>query len=616
MAKRTIRWVCMLLLALACGQALALGLGQIQVKSKPNEPLLAEIPIISNDPAELQQLQARLASPETFARIGLDPPDGLIADLQFAVVRDNNGNLAVRVTSTKPIDKPMLTFLVEVEWGQGKLVREYSALVDAPRDVASPSAPMIDAPQTAQTDAVVRPPETQAPVEAAPVETAPAEGAQQTAAAPAAEPPPATAIAPAPAPVPAAPRADEAAAALSPDGELAPVRRGQTLSEIASDLKPAGYTLDQTMLALLRTNPDAFIGNDINKLKQGAVLRMPGQDEIARLGAAEAAVIVRDQIEQWRRDKRARAQALAAAAEENAATAAIAGGAAGEGRAVAGARLEIVPPSADRAGQAGTRSGASAGGEGDMVRQELQQTKETLAARDAEVQELKSRLDELEKLQQQQQQLIALKDTELAAAQQRLAQSNQGAPAPKPVATQAQTAAPAPEQAGAGTLLWLGGGLALVLVGLIGWWLARRGKRQAPTLPARPARSAVSTAELAASVPGAAPAASEPVEPAVSFAQDLPPKKAEEHGRSNGSGIDVAATSATPSWTGASAPTWHAGDPPRGEMRIGHERLELARAYLDLGDNDTARGLLQEIVQVGDPDARAEAVRLLQELPR
>jgi len=83
----------------------------------------------------------------------------------------------------------------------------------------------------------------------------------------------------------------------------------------------------------------------------------------------------------------------------------------------------IVPPGASDATKAGTQSGISAGGEGAMLQQELTQTKETLAAREAETQELKSRVAELEKLQQQQQQLIAMKDSELAAAQQRLAQS-------------------------------------------------------------------------------------------------------------------------------------------------------------------------------------------------
>lgn len=622
MAKQAIRIAFALLLALACAQAWALGLGQIQVKSKANQPLLAEIPIVSNDPAELEQLQARLASPETFARIGLEPPQGVVADLQFAVVRDSSGGLAIRVTSTKPIDQPMLTFLVEVEWGQGKLVREYSALVDPPRDAPSPSAPLIDTPQTAVADMVSRPAETPAiaaaPTELAPEQPKPAEAAPEAVAAqPAESPPPAAAIAVAPPPPAPTPSPDEAAAAVpSAQDGLGPVRAGQTLSEIAVGLKPPGYTLDQTMLALLRTNPDAFIGNDINKLKRGAVLRAPGSDEIARLGAAEAAVIVRDQIEQWRRARQERAQAasIAAIAANPIAGEPPRSAAAPKTPAVAGARLEIIPPAADRAGQAGTRSGASAGGEGDMLRQqqELQTTKETLAARDAEVQELKSRLADLEKLQQQQQQLITLKDSELAAAQQRLAQSNQVAAQPPATVAQNQTkTAAAQAQADSGTALWLGGGLLLVVIGLIGWWLARRNRRAPAPKSARPTTD---SAALAASMPNGS--AADELEVPASFAASVPPPT---KSRSNGAAPSL---SAAPQWTGnttaAAAPTWHGGtaSAANGELRVGHERIELARAYMDLGDHDTARGLLQEIVQVGDPDARAEAVRLLQDLPR
>lgn len=622
-AKQAIRIVFAVLLALACGQVLALGLGQIQVKSKANQPLLAEIPIVSNDPAELQQLQARLASPETFARIGLQPPEGLVADLQFAVVRDNSGGLAVRVTSTKPIDQPMLTFLVEVEWAEGKLVREYSALVDPPRDAPSPSAPLIDAPQTAVADTVSRPAE--APIMASPTEFAPeqdkpaevATGAEASEIAGALAVPPAEAASPpavevAVAPTPAP---DEAAAAVVPVQDKLTVQSGDTLSEIALALKTRGTSLDQTMLALLRANPDAFIGNDIHRLKGGAVLRVPGSAEFTRLGAGEAAVIVRDQIERWRqaRQEKARAAEIAALASAEAAGTVPAAAESAQGKpGVAGARLEIIPPAADGAAQAGTRSGASAGGEGDMLRQqqELQQTQETLAARDAEVQELKARLSDLEKLQQQQQQLITMKDSELAAAQQRLAQSNQ-AVAAKPAA-----ASVTPVQTDSGTALWLGVGLVLVLVGVIGWWFARRGRSPAAQRPSRPVAD---SAALAAGMPNAT--ATEPAVPVsspVSFAS-ASPLAAEPGARGNGAAgppLPAAAGWTAPATT---APTWHAGGSApaaNNELRVGHERIELARAYLDLGDHDTARGLLQEIVQVGDADARAEAVRLLQELPR
>ena len=95
-------WV-LLLLALVAGPAFALGLGQIEVKSQRDQPLLAEIPIISSDPAELENLQARLASPETFARIGLEPPQGVVSDLQFTVALDAQGRPVIRVTSAVPV---------------------------------------------------------------------------------------------------------------------------------------------------------------------------------------------------------------------------------------------------------------------------------------------------------------------------------------------------------------------------------------------------------------------------------------------------------------------------------------------------------------------------------
>ncbi|HEY4555848.1 MAG TPA: hypothetical protein VIG68_05365, partial [Lysobacter sp.] len=111
-------------LTLATGTAAALGLGQIEVRSRAGQPLLAEIPVISNEPGELEALEARLASPETFARIGLRPPQGAAAELQFSIGQDRAGRPVIRVTTLDPVNEPLLTFLIEVDWGQGRLVRE------------------------------------------------------------------------------------------------------------------------------------------------------------------------------------------------------------------------------------------------------------------------------------------------------------------------------------------------------------------------------------------------------------------------------------------------------------------------------------------------------------
>src|SRR5690606_13463227 len=167
------------------------------------------------------------------------------------------------------------------------------------------------------------------------------------------------------------------------------------------------------------------------------------------------------------------------------------------------ARLEIVPPSGDDARQAGTRSGTQAGGEGDML-QELQQTKETLAARDAEVQELKTRVAELEKLQSDQQQLIALKDGKLAETQQALAARQ---------AAQAEQA----QDASVSFWPWAIGGLVIGLA--LAWlWMRMRAQRK----PATIGRPLFDASSAAASVPKKpAPAAPEP-EPAAAGVGAMP----------------------------------------------------------------------------------------------
>ena len=574
--KRTAGTALALLAMFASFGASALGLGQIEVKSKIGQPLVAEIPIITSDPSELEQLQAGLASPETFSRIGLRPPIGIIADLQFTQALDARGNPIIRVTSTQPVGEPLLTFLVEVDWGQGRLVREYSALVDTPRTVSAPLQPDIAAP-TVEAPAIIERPsepsetvatETPPEPEPAPTETPTGEPTPQETQAIA--PQQQVAIAPAPVSRPALDDSDYE------------VRGGDTLSAIAARVGSPG-TLDQTMIALLRANPDAFIGGNINRLKAGAVLRMPGDNAMTELDAQQASAIVHSQIQEWRASRRAAPQPVdadVASASTSATNNKQVSTSKSAGPRVADARLEIVPPGASDATKAGTQSGISAGGEGAML-QELTTTKETLAAREAETQELKSRVAELEKLQQQQQQLIAMKDSELAAAQQRLA------------ATQKQ-------QTQASVLPWmLGIGGALVIGALVAWFLRRRDASvpnfRAPVASATPSIADAFAPMRAVDAEPAAVDEPEPVAEAVAVAPS--PTRAPEP-------------------PAKAVPAWHSGGAVRLDpaAQAAHERLELARAYLDLGDLAGARQLLGEVVINGDHAARQQASRMLREL--
>ena len=579
--------------------AWALGLGQIQVLSQRDQPLLAEIPIISNDSSELEALQARLASPETFARIGLSPPQGIVSDLQFAVALDARGRPVIRVTSAVPVQQSLLTFLLEVDWGKGRLVREYSALLDTPQTAAAPAQPPIQEAVVEPANTVVRLPD---PV---PDQTNPLTDGAPTAVPlpvdkPAAPADALSAAVPTPIPLPVEPDAVATAVPIEvvSGDDTRTVQNGETLGGIAAGLG-RGYSLDQTILALLRANPEAFIDGNANRLKAGAVLRIPDNASIAQYTPDEAAVVVREQAAQWRGAGRALPQppaVVGVSMDDPAPVTIVAPPQPPRAvRPTAQARLEIVPPSANDARRAGTRSGVSADGEGEMLRQqELQQAKETLVARDAEVEELKARVAELEQLKQQQDQLVALKDSELAAAQQRLA------------TTQAADAKPATST---GFAPWLGAGAGLLLIGLfVWWWLSRR---RTPVVE-RPR----DTARLAAAVPA-------PVETETrhAFIEDETP-------------ADEAPTPAEPAWNRVAkppepesdpvappsrgVPTWHSGGmdvSPLNSSPPGQGRLDLARAYLEMGDRDTARSLLQEVASRGDTSAvRQEAARLLEDL--
>lgn len=574
------------LLALLSWPVFALGLGQVEVRSRAGEPLLAEIPVISTDPAELEHLQARLASPETFRRIGLEPPAGLVSDLRFSIALDTQGRPVVRITTEMPVQQPVLNFLVEVEWGQGRLVREYSALVDAPDTVAAPAQPPIQAPQAAPSNLIERPVEAAVDALAGPAvgeSATPADGAA------------AAMEAPLPVARNAQPPAPARPAMAAAGGEYGPVQRGQTLSGIASSLAAgSGHSLNQVMLALLRSNPDAFIGGNINLIRQGAVLRVPPSDAWSETSIAEANAVVREHVARWREMRRPVSQPggdVAATSVDAAPDQAT--GRSATTAAVAGARLEIVPAAGGDVGRAGAQTGTAAGGEGEMLQQqELVQARETLAARDAEVEELKTRLAELEQLQAQQAQLIQMKDSELAAAQQRLAESN--------VATAA---------GGGSTWLWLGA--ALLVAALLAAWL--RGRR-AHKVPARRAGPGFASAD--GRTP---PASATAVMAAVSGARG-------DDGSDEPVPVPVSSWSTPPAAATGASPTWHAaGESPVGGATgvelaplnpapAGHERIELARAYLDLGDTDTARSLLREVADFGESDARGQALQLLREL--
>ncbi len=320
------------------GLTCAVGFGSANVLSALGQPLKVEIALTDVSEADASGLTARLASPDAFKAAGLEYPYSL-SKLKFEIVT-RNGRPLIKVTSKESVNDLSVTLLVEVAWSSGKLQHEYTILLD-PADYKGeqpqaepvrPIEPVVTvAPPPAAVPAPVAPEEAPS---AAPTEGQPAEAAQ-AASAPAAaapvtmveaapavtEPTPAT---PAPVAAPeamkAAPARAEAAAApveTTPEaeGETITVRRGDTLSKIAAQVKEPDVTLEQMLVALYRANVKQFDGKNMNRLRAGKILRMPDQSAFENLSNAAAVKEIRIQTANWNayRQKLAAAGAPAAA---------------------------------------------------------------------------------------------------------------------------------------------------------------------------------------------------------------------------------------------------------------------------------------------------------------
>ncbi len=279
------------LLLMACllcpSLAWALGLGDIHLESALNEPLRAEIDLVAATPEELAGLRATLAGSDAFTRYGIDRP-AFLSSLAFKVGKSKDKRDVLLVTSTQSIPEPFVTFLVEVNWSRGRLMREYTLLLDPPvygsGETAVAAAPLT-APVTSSAARARAPEPPVAQAQPAPAQPAP-RSAETT-------------------PTPPRPVTEtQALAESNGPGRIGAdryqVKAGDTLSKIAASINDGPKPqIDQTMIALFRDNPQAFDRN-INILRKGSILRIPGADEIAALNQREAIGEVNRQMSAWR----------------------------------------------------------------------------------------------------------------------------------------------------------------------------------------------------------------------------------------------------------------------------------------------------------------------------
>lgn len=452
---------------LGASQANALGLGEIQVNSSLNEPLDANIRLVEVRDLSPLQIQPRMADIDEFSLAGVSKAS-FLTNVSFDVRVNPDGTGVIHMTSSSPIREPFLNFLVEVNWPSGRLVREYTLLLDPPVFDPAPTPTRI---QSVQTTALPRP-----------------ESSVQTPSEPQLRPPA------------GADSASNIRTRMNPQSEVY-VDVHDTLWKLALTHRPDGsVTGEQMMLALQRKNPTSFPTGNINMLKAGTVMKLPSLDEVQQLTPAQARAEVARQNRAWREGRTGGGARSQAAAEPVQGSETADDAPKPEDRApaeeLAGSQLKVVAPAegAGAQGEGSTESeqspsesaeateaeGANAEGSPAITEEQTQAlvtrneelenrlllTQESLARIERENTDLTTRMDAIASQIDKLERLVELKDRELALMQQQLEQTSA-----------------ANEQADKGLGLssyLLGGGAALVAF-LLGLLLARRKRKEPET---------------------------------------------------------------------------------------------------------------------------------------
>lgn len=442
----------------------AAGLGKLTVLSALGQPLRAEIELTTGAGEDPASMAVKLANPEAFRAANIDFNPALLS-LRFAV-EDRGARQVIRVSSTQPLNEPFVDMLLELTWNNGRLVREYTFLLDPAELRSTQPAQVAAAPQR-------QPAAPSSPATALPAQEK-AEQARIAAARRGAE--------------------RQAAASQAPESDTEDsyrVRRGDTLSGIALDLKPADISLDMMLVALYRANPDAFIGNNMNRLKSGQILSIPDADTLrggASQGAARGVVVAHAADFDAYRNK------LAGQVESSAPSAAPQGGQSATGRVTA--RVEERPTAVSEAQDKlqlskATPGGAGAPDDGTANVEETIAKERELAQAEARVKELEKNVNELENLMTVPNRAGA--DAEQAAAAAAAAVAAEKAaekPAPRPRPKKPE---PAPEKSFIDTILdnmlYIGAGALVLLLAALG--IAQRRKRQQGDVKPVPAEPSV-----------------------------------------------------------------------------------------------------------------------------
>ncbi|MFT6339254.1 MAG: pilus assembly protein FimV [Alcanivorax sp.] len=385
------------LVIMSPGVAAALGVGEYELNSYLNQPLDMEISLHEVGDLTAEEILVNLASQAEFDAAGVDRAY-FLNRMDFAVELQAGDKALLHITTDQPVREPYLNFLVEFLWPTGRLMREYTVLLDPPSyaDSASTAAPTISrAPQ----------PVTRSEPEFEP-QAAPSRPAAQSS--------PSESVSSAPAA--SQPVAD------SGQRNTYTVKASDTMWRIALDNRPAESVSVQQMLVAIQTmNSDAFINNNVNLVREGTVLRIPNEQEVRNISTRNAIVEVADQNRKWREMLEARGIAAPQQRAQLDGSRQVAGSDDDEQGPTTG-QVKLVSPESTAGVDDGDSTGSARDGSANtaVLENELAIRDENLDRLDRENSELKSRLDDLESQTRTSEQLLKLRNDQIAQLQDEL----------------------------------------------------------------------------------------------------------------------------------------------------------------------------------------------------
>lgn len=282
--RRSIIRLCLFLIVLAPPCALhAAGLGNLTLNSYLGQPFKAEIDLVAVRKEEIPSLVASLASRDTFRQANVDYAPFLFT-FEISVENRADGQPYIKIISPQRVVEPFLSMLIELNWSSGRLIREYTVLLDPPEDVLLPAAPAVQVEPVIPSSIKPEP----APAEQPDSITENLVGVEE---------PVVQEVAPVQEEVPVQePAPVEMSDAISTYG---PVKSGDTLAKIALEVAPSHVQLNQMLVALHRANREAFSDDNMNRLKTGPILRIPDKIEIAAISPDAADKEVKMQTANW-----------------------------------------------------------------------------------------------------------------------------------------------------------------------------------------------------------------------------------------------------------------------------------------------------------------------------